>query len=75
MIFIANIDYFEHDTGDGSDIVALVAEDFVHAMTQIEEAYGKMLNGVQLEPISDSNLIYLDKDTENKIRENPYNEF
>lgn len=77
MVFLAHITcYDDIEQKDCFDRIALIAENFTHAMEQIEDAYGRDLNTITyLEPISDSNLIYLNEDAEDMIRDNPYNEF
>lgn len=78
MVFLAHITCYDNiEQKDCYDRIALVAENFTHAMEQIEEAYSKdMITAITyLEPISDSNLIYLNEDAEDMIKDNPYNEF
>ena len=76
MVFLAKITLYDlAEQTEEVDRVALIAANFFDAMEQIEDTYGRDLINVYLEPISDSNLIYLDEDTAKAIRDNPYNEF
>lgn len=77
MVFLAHITYYDSiEKKDCFDRIALIAESFTNAMEQIEDTYRMDLNAITyLEPVSDSNIIYLNEDAENMIRDNPYNEF
>lgn len=77
MVFLAHITYYDSiEKKDCFDRIALIAENFTNAMEQIEDTYRMDLNAITyLEPISDSNIIYLNEDAEDMIRDNPYNEF
>lgn len=78
MVFLAHVTCYDNiEQKDCFDRIALIAESFTHAMKQIEETYGKdFITAITyLEPISDSNLIFINEDAEDMIRTNPYNEF
>lgn len=78
MVFLAHVTCYDSiEQKDCFDRIALIAENFTHAMEQIETVYGKdFITAITyLEPISDSNLIFINEDAEDMIRTNPYNEF
>lgn len=77
MWFIAHVNsYNEFDKKDESDSVLIYANSYTEATERIEEVYGKSIEEITLlEAISDSSVIYLNRDVEDMIRDNPYNDF
>lgn len=73
--FIAHIQYYnEADNKEEVEIIAFNAPGFIEATQIIVEHYGNSLMAIlELEPISDLSIFYIDSDIESKIRSNPNN--
>lgn len=77
MIFIAHVETYNDENRFENHHVAFAADNFSSAMTIIENYFGNEIEKITLlEPISDnSSVIFLDKETEEHIREHPLNAF
>ena len=78
MIFLAHISYYDEIAyKDKTDRVIFTCENsFVDAMNMIEDYYGRSLRSVKLlEPIGDANIITINKDIEEAIKDIDENGF
>ena len=77
MIFIAHVTDWDSDAKkDEQYTITFPAESFTKATGIIEDYFGNTLQSIDLlEPISDSDFIYLTHEAEELIRNHPYNDF
>ena len=77
MIFIAHLTYYDEiENRSKNDKVALMANNFIEAVTTIENLYMDTLRQINLlEPISDFDVIFLTTQIESEIRELDENGF
>ena len=77
MIFIAHLTYYDEiENRSKNDKIALMANNFIEAVTTIENLYTDTLRQINLlEPISDFNVIFLTTQIESEIRELDENGF
>ena len=77
MIFIAHLTYYDEiENKSKNDKIALMANNFIEAVTTIENLYTDTLRQINLlEPISDFDVIFLTTQIESEIRELDENGF
>ena len=77
MIFIAHLTYYDEiENRSKNDKIALMANNFIEAVTTIENLYMDTLRQINLlEPISDFDVIFLTTQIESEIRELDENGF
>ena len=71
MTFIAHLKYYDiiYENKVKEDNIIFSARNFTNAMSILEDCYGDELHSITLlEPISDSDLIYINEKAEEIIR-------
>ena len=74
MFFSAKIENWNNDKLE-ADTVIISAENYTEAVEKIEGFYGEDLKSVQIETITDCDLLFINDTVINIIRSIPYNEF
>ena len=74
MFFTAKIENWNSDKLE-TDTVIVSAENYTEAVEKIEGVYREDLKSVQIETITDCDLLFVDDTVIDIIKDIPYNEF
>ena len=74
MFFSAKIENWNNDKLE-TDTVIVCAENYTEAVEKIEGVYNEELKSIQIEAITDCDLLFVDNTVIDIIKDIPYNEF
>ena len=74
MFFSAKIENWNNDKLE-TDTVIVSAENYTEAVEKIEGVYNEELKSIQIEAITDCNLLFINDAVIDIIKDIPYNEF
>ena len=74
MFFSAKIENWNNDKLE-TDTVIVSAENYTEAVEKIEGVYNEELKSIQIEAITDCDLLFVDNTVIDIIKDIPYNEF
>lgn len=74
MFFTAKVENWNNDKLE-ADTVIVSAKNYTEAVEKIEDVYREDLKSIQIDVITDCNLLFINDTVINIIKSIPYNEF